>query len=199
MSCLKTCLITSTCNICSKSIFFPQVWQCVLTDNLRTANKYSLKRESVDGQHLLALLFKTIIPRLVLWLESTSKGFIIYSRKIKFSYILVAASMLQRNFLCFNIGHQKLVLQSGDTFLITKKVHNPAAWNHMDLNRIQWASNLVKPEKWFNTYLLQNCLPFSGLFYFHYRISCLVSVSCFCHIWFQVLNKYISQILVIIW
>ena len=175
MSCLKTCLVTSTCNICPKSIYFPQVWQCVLTDNLTTANKYSLKRESVDGQHMLALLFKTIIPRLVLWLKSTSKGFIIYSRKIKFSYFSGSINVTEKLLIIrFNTGHQKLVLQWGDTFLITRKVHNAAAWHHMDLNRIQWASNLGKPEKLFNTYLLQNSLPCLGLFYFPYGISPLV-------------------------
>ena len=116
---------------------------------------------------MLALLFKTIIPRLVLWLKSTSKGFIIYSRKIKFSYFSGSINVTEKLLIiCFNIGHQKLVLQWGDTFLKTRKVHNAAAWHHVDLNRIQWASNLGKPEKLFNTYLLQNCLPFLGYFIF---------------------------------
>ena len=164
---------------------------------MRKANKYSLKRESVDGQHMPSLLFKTIIPRLVFQLKSTSKGLIIYSRKIKFS--LVAASMLRRNFqLCVSTLDIKLVPQWWDAFLLTKKVHNPAAWHHMDLNRIQLASNLVNPEKLFNTFAIIR-LPFSRLFHSHYGISSQVSVSCFCHIWFQVLNRCISQILVIIW
>ena len=124
-------------------LFSPSMTMCP-SENLKTANKYSLKRESVDGQHMPTLLFKTIIPRLAFRLKSTSKGFIIYSRKIKFS--LVAASMLQKNFqLCVSTLDIKLVPQWGDAFLLTKKVHNPAAWHHMDLNRIQWTSNLVKP------------------------------------------------------
>ena len=148
--------------MCSKGIYFPQVWQCVLKWNLRKANKYGLKRESVDGKHMPVLLFKTIIPRLVFWLKSTSKGLIIYSRKIKFS--LVAASMLRRNFqLCVSTLDINLVPQWGDAFLLTKKVQNPAAWHHMDLNRIQWASNLVKPKKLFNTFATKSPTIFGAI------------------------------------
>ena len=113
-------------------------------------NKYCSTRESIDRQHMLALLFKIISPRLVFWLTQTSKGFIIYPRKVTSSYILVTASNVTEkeklSAICFKIVCQNLVLQQGRT-------RNPAAWHHIYLNRIQWASNLVKPEN----YLIHVC------------------------------------------
>ena len=62
----------------------------------------------------------------------------------------------------FFMGYQKLViLWWEDTFLITKKAHNPVAWHYVDLNRIQWASNLLQPEN----YLIHICYNIANHFW----------------------------------